>query len=70
MLERIGRCFQCNQKNKIFFNLSYLLLSSEKALLGHVTPSLRAFTIDFDEKEKLLSTCFFMMEKLMIICLI
>jgi hypothetical protein len=36
-----------------------MILSAGNALLGHVAPSLRAFTVDFGEKERLVSTCFF-----------
>jgi hypothetical protein len=43
----------------MYFDKSYLLLSAGNALLGHVAPSLRAFTVDFNEKEKFVSTCFF-----------
>ncbi len=43
----------------MFFDKSDLLLSAGNALLGHVAPSLRAFTVDFDEKEKQLTTRFF-----------
>lgn len=41
------------------FNKDYLLLSTQTALLGHVSPLLRAVTVDFDEDEKLITLRFF-----------
>lgn len=41
------------------FNEAYFLLSAQTALLGHVVPSLRAVTIDFDERKKMLKLHFF-----------
>lgn len=46
------------------FNEAYLLLSAQTALLGHIVPSLRAVTINFDEEKKMLNLRFFYDEKM------
>lgn len=45
--------------NEVDKNEAYAAISAQRALLGVITPNLRAVTIKIDSQQKVLKVCFF-----------